>query len=272
MPTAVVTGAASGIGRALALALSRDGAALALADRDDAGLRDTVAMLPDGAVAHAATLDVADRAAVDAFARDVAARFGGIDLLINNAGVSIAGTVAELTVEERAWVVDINFWGVVHGVKAFLPALLARERATIVNVSSVFGLWAPPGQSAYAASKFAVRAFSESLRAELAGTSVHVVSVHPAGVKTAIARSSRIAAAADRALVERRREQFDRRLLTIPPDVAARAILAGVAKRRDRVLIGGDAYRIDWITRLLGPRGARLLSGAMLRGIAKAGS
>ena len=270
MPTAVVTGAASGIGRALALALAQSGHALALADRDEAGLAATIALLPAATVAHATTLDVADRAAVDAFAADVIGRFGGVDLLFNNAGVSIAGTIAELTVDEMAWVIGINFWGVVHGVKAFLPALLASESATIVNVSSVFGLWGPPGQSAYAASKFAVRGFTESLRAELEHTRVHVVSVHPAGVKTAIARSSRIAEGADRALAERRRDLFDRRLLTIPAEDAARAILAGVAKRRDRVLIGADARRIDWITRVLGPRGARMLSGVMLRGIAKA--
>jgi len=269
MPIAVVTGAASGIGRALAVALARSGHTLALADQNEAGLQDTIALLPDRAIAAARTVDVADRAAVDAFARDVVARHGGVDLLINNAGVSIAGTVDELTVDEMAWVVNVNFWGVVHGVKAFLPSLLARGSATIVNVSSVFGLWGPPGQSAYAASKFAVRGFSESLRAELRDSGVHVVTVHPAGIKTAIARTSRIAAGTDRALAERRRDQFDRRLLTIPPERAARAILDGVAKRRDRVLIGADAYRIDWITRLLGPRGSRMLSNVMLRGIAK---
>jgi short-subunit dehydrogenase len=265
MPIAVVTGAASGIGRALAVALAHDGHTLALADRNEAGLQDTIALLHDRKIAEAHVLDVADHLAVEDFARAVVGRHGGVDLLINNAGVSIAGTVAELTVEEMAWVVNVNFWGVVHGVKAFLPALVAHGSATIVNISSVFGLWGPPGQSAYAASKFAVRGFSESLRAELRGTGVHVLTVHPAGIKTAIARTSPIAAAADRALAERRREDFERRLLTIPPERAARAILDGVAKRRDRVLIGSDAYRIDWITRLLGPRGARLLSNAVLR-------
>jgi NAD(P)-dependent dehydrogenase (short-subunit alcohol dehydrogenase family) len=165
------------------------------------------------------------------------------------------------------WVMNINFWGVIHGVKAFLPAMLAS--GTIVNVSSVFGLWGPPGQSAYAASKFAVRGFSESLRAELQPTGVHVVTVHPAGIKTQIARTSPIAAAADHTVSERKREDFERRLLTIPPETAAKAILDAVAKRRDRVLIGGDAYRIDFLTRLLGPRASRMLSAVALRNGAK---
>jgi short-subunit dehydrogenase len=272
MPIAVVTGAASGIGRALAVALARDGHTLALADRNAAGLEDTIALLHDRSIARATVLDVAQQGEMETFAREVTQRHGRVDLLVNNAGVSIAGSVAELTTDEMAWVMNINFWGVVHGVKAFLPAMLALSSGTIVNVSSVFGLWGPPGQSAYAASKFAVRGFSESLRAELHGTGVHVMTVHPAGIKTQIARSSPIAAAADRAAAERRREDFERRLLTIPPETAAKAILDGVAKRRDRVLIGGDAYRIDLLTRLFGPRGSRMLGAAALRGAAKNGT
>jgi short-subunit dehydrogenase len=271
VPIAVVTGAASGIGRALAVALARSGHTLALADRNEAGLEDTIAQLHDRSIAKASVVDVSQQAEVEAFAQDVGRRHGRIDLLINNAGVSIAGSVAELTVSEMAWVMNVNFWGVVHGVKAFLPLMLAHRSGTIVNVSSVFGLWGPPGQSAYTASKFAVRGFSESLRGELQGTGLHVLTVHPAGVRTGIARTSRIAAAADRAAAERRRDEFDRRLLTIPPEDAAKAILDGVAKRRDRVLIGTDAYKIDVLTRLLGPRGARILSNAVLRRTAENG-
>ncbi|HEY4440302.1 MAG TPA: SDR family NAD(P)-dependent oxidoreductase [Candidatus Elarobacter sp.] len=261
MPIAVVTGAASGIGRALAVALARDGYTLALADRDAAGLEETIALLPDRRIAEAHVLDVADLPAVERFAGEVRRAHGGVDLLINNAGIGIGGTIAELTVAEMRHVVDVNFWGVVHGVKAFLPALLARGDGTIVNVASVFGLWGPPGQAPYAASKFAVRGFSESLRGELQGTRIHVVTVFPAGIKTSIARNSPIAAAvANRAVAEKRREEFERRLLTIPPERAAAAILEGVRKRRDRVLIGRDAYRIDLLTRILGSRGARLLA------------
>ncbi len=264
---AAVTGAGSGIGRALAVELARHGYALALADRDAAGLAQTQRIVGDAADVSLHTVDVADKAAVDEFAAEVLRRHGRIDVLINNAGVSLAGSVAELAVDEIEWLMNINFWGTVYGVKAFLPALQRSQRATIVNLSSVFGLIGPPGQSAYAASKFAVRGFSESLREELRG-SVHVVTVHPGGIKTAIARSARIAAAADETLQRRRAAAFERHLLTQPPEKAAKLIVRGIHLRRDRVLIGADALRMDALARILGPRAARVVAAASARAVA----
>ncbi len=246
----VVTGAGSGIGQALAQALAREGMTLALADRNEAGLRETAALL-----GHAKTslhlVDVADEAAMRALAADVLREHGTVSLLVNNAGAGLFGSFAQLETDEIAWMMNVNFWGVVYGCKAFLPALLARPEACIVNLSSLFGLWGPPGQSAYAASKFAVRGLSESLRAELAASSnVHVVTVHPGGIRTAIARSSRVARAVDSAAAAAMTKKFDERFLTMPPETLASAIVAAIRHRRDRVVAGKDAGKVDLLMRL----------------------
>ncbi len=263
---AALTGAASGIGRALAIELARHGYLLALADRDEAGLAQTAALVRDRTGATTHRLDVADKAAVDAFAAAVLRAHGRVDVLVNNAGVSLAGDVAELAVDEIAWLMDINFWGTVYGVKAFLPAL-ERSGGTVVNLSSVFGLIGPPGQSAYAASKFAVRGFSESLREEVRGRGVHVLTVHPGGIKTSIARTARIAAGADQELARRRMAAFDARMLTQSPEKAARLIVRGILRGKERVLIGSDAVRIDVLARLLGPGAARVFGRLALRAL-----
>src|SRR5579862_1984340 len=178
---AVITGAASGIGRALAVDLAKMGAQLALADMNKAGLEETRKLLGDAA-ARTYIVDVSKAAAVEEFARRVQQDFGRASLLVNNAGVALMGTFAEVSLEDMQWLVGINFWGVVHGCKFFMPMLEREPDAHIVNVSSIFGLIGPPGQTAYAASKFAVKGFSESLREELrANTSIKVTSVHPAG-------------------------------------------------------------------------------------------
>jgi short-subunit dehydrogenase len=255
---AAITGAASGIGRALALALAREGMTLALADRDEAGLAETVQRVTAaGGTATAHPVDVADEVAVNAFAHDVLLQYGRVSLVVNNAGVSLYGTIAEVANDEIEWLMKINFWGVVYGTKAFLPALLEQPEGCIVNVSSVFGLWAPPGQAAYAASKFAVRGFTESLRGELAGTNVHVLTVHPGGVKTAIARNTRIARAADAVEAQRSTALFEARLLTTPPEDLAATIVDAIRKNRDRVVAGKDANRIDALTRLFPTRASR---------------
>ncbi len=255
---AVITGAASGIGRALALALAAERMTVALADRDEKGLHETALLLARaGGTASLHVVDVADEAAVNAFAQDVLRAHGRVTVVANNAGVSIFGTVQELATDEIAWLMNVNFWGVVYGTKAFLPALLAQPEACIVNTSSVFGLWGPPGQSAYAASKFAVRGFSESLRGELLGTNVHVLTVHPGGIRTAIARSSRVARAADADVAATMVKNFDERFLTTPPEVMAAAIVDGIKRKRDRVVAGTDAPRIDVLTRLFPTRAAR---------------
>ena len=261
---AAITGAGSGIGRALALELAKYNYTLALADRDSAGLTATAELVGDRVRVSTHVLDVAQRAAVDAFAADVLREHGGIDLVINNAGVSLAGNVTELSIEEIEWLMDINFWGTVYGVKAFLPALKRSQDPTIVNLSSVFGIVAPPGQAAYAASKFAVRGFSESLREELRG-SVHVVTVHPGGIKTNIASSARIAAAADQEFQRRRAASFEKHMLTQSPKKAARLIVRGIFAKSDRVLIGNDARRIDLLSRILGSGAARVIAKATRR-------
>ena len=266
---AALTGAASGIGRALALELGNHGYTLALADRDETGLAETARMARERATVSTHLLDVSQKVAVDAFAADVLHQHGRVDLVINNAGVSIAGDVAELTVEEIEWLMNVNFWGTVYGVKAFLPELLRTPGSTIVNLSSVFGIIAPPGQAAYAASKFAVRGFSEAPREELRGR-VHVVTVHPGGINTNIARSARIAAAADQELLRRRGEEFQKRNLTQTPEKAAKLILRGIVRQSDRVLIGMDARRIDVISRILGSGGARLVGKVAKRTAAAA--
>jgi acetyl esterase/lipase/short-subunit dehydrogenase len=256
---AAITGAGSGIGRALAVELARHGYALALADRDETGLAQTAGALHDCAGVSLHVVDVAQQAAVDAFADDVLGEHGHVDVIINNAGVSLVGSVAELSVDEIAWLMNVNFWGTVYGTKAFLPALLRGPDSTIVNISSVLGIVAAPGQAAYAASKFAVRGFSEALREELRGK-VHVLTVYPGGIKTNIARSGRIAAAADQAAYRREIAAFEQRMLTQTSEKAARLIVRGIVQQRDRVLIGAEALRIDVLARLLGPAAARLIA------------
>jgi NAD(P)-dependent dehydrogenase (short-subunit alcohol dehydrogenase family) len=246
---AVVTGAASGIGRALAVDLAGRGAKLALADVDAAGLEETRRML-GSAQAKTYTIDVSNAVAMEEFAGRVEKDFGGASLLINNAGVALFGTFAEVSLADMDWLIRINFWGVIHGCKFFLPLLQRQAEAHIVNVSSVFGLIAPAGQTAYCSAKFAVRGFSESLREELRETAVRVTCVHPAGINTRIAINAR--AGAD-TRPEEKAEALQRigKLLAIPPEVAARTIVEGVLRNRDRVLIGKDAYRIDFLQRLL---------------------
>lgn len=246
----VITGAASGIGRALAIDLARRKATLVLADRNFTGLEETRSLLGKKAQATIHELDVSDEAAVNAFAADVVALHGRVDVLINNAGVALFGTIAEVTSEEMQWLFGINFWGTVYLTKALLPTLIAQAAASIVNLSSIFGIYAPPGQSAYAASKFAVRGFTESLRGELAETNVHVCTVHPGGIATSIARSARVAQSVDPERAARMTERFESSFLTLTPEKAAAAIVRGIRKNRNRVVIGSDARKIDTAARL----------------------
>ncbi len=266
---AAVTGAGSGIGRALAHELAALGYALALADRNEAALAETVREVEGRTKVSSHVVDVADKAQVDAFAEHVLAEHGRVDLLINNAGVGLAGNVDEVEVAEIEWLMNINFWGTVYGVKAFLPALKHAGDATIVNISSVYGLFGPPGQAAYAASKFAVRGFSESLRAELRDAGVHVVTVHPGGVKTNIVRNSRISAGTDHERALARGRKYEEVALKQHPHKAARDIVDGIRRRADRVLIGDDAVQIDLIVRAFGPAGSKMLSDTFKRGAAK---
>jgi len=265
----VVTGAASGIGRALACELAADGARLALADVDAEGLRETAA-LAGVERCLTAVVDVADRAAVERFARDVEARFGAVHVVINNAGVTVSETIERLAYDDFAWLMGINFWGVVHGTKAFLPALGRADEAAIVNVSSVFGLIAFPTQGAYNASKFAVRGFTEALRQELAGTRIAVHCVHPGGIRTNILRNARFYADAHGGGDHADANEEFARIARTTPEEAARTILAGVRRGRPRILIGRDARAIDRLQRWLPVRYTRVVS-ALLRLSARLG-
>lgn len=256
---AVITGAASGIGRALALQLAKRGAQLALADLNTAGLEETHKLLADD-TARTYSVDVSKAAAVEDFARQVERDFGRASLLVNNAGVALMGRFNEVSLEDMEWLVRINFWGVVYGCKFFLPLLEREPDAHIVNVSSVFGLIGPPGQTAYAASKFAVRGFSESLREELRATSsIKVTSVHPAGIATPIAHSARTGHGVTREARQQAEEYF-KKVAVITPEEAAQTIIKGILGNKNRVLIGRDAYGIDRIARLFPARASSMFA------------
>lgn len=249
--TAVITGAGGGIGRAIAVSLARRGCHLAMADVDETGMSGTADLVRDYRVRITShRLDVADREAVANFPALVAAEHLGVDLLVNNAGVAVGGTFEQVSEEDFEWLFEINFWGVVRMTRAFLPLLRASGDARIVNLSSVFGLVAPPEQAAYAASKFAVRGFSEALRHELEGSGVGVTVVHPGGVATSISEKARAPAGVSDEEVERHRKQF-RKLLRLPPGVAGETIVRGVERRKSRVLVGSDAKLISIIARAL---------------------
>jgi short-subunit dehydrogenase len=247
---AVVTGAGSGIGRALAKQLSAAGCGLALADVDEKTLVETAGMLPGkGAGVSTHVLDVADEAGVRAFAEDVQDRHGRVTLLINNAGMALHGTFEEISLDDFRWLMAINFWGTVYGVKYFLPILKQQPRAHIVNLSSIFGIVAPAGQTAYSASKFAVRGFTEALRHELEGSSVFVSCVYPGGIRTPIAERGRLGTNAPKTRKSESVSRLAQLAKTSPEDAAAR-ILRGVKRREPRILVGFDAHQIDIMQRL----------------------
>jgi NADP-dependent 3-hydroxy acid dehydrogenase YdfG len=252
----VVTGAASGIGRALSVDVARRGALVAISDVDEVGLAGTVDLVKAAGVREVRSdrLDVADRAAFAAYAATVAERFGHVDVVVNNAGVALSGDVEDLDYADMDWIIGIDFWGVVHGTKEFLPHLIASGDGHLVNVSSLFGLLSIPGQSMYNAAKYAVRGFSEALREELliAGHPVRVTVVHPGGVKTAIARTGRYS---DREDAEESARIFDERMATMEPDVAARIIVEkGILRGKPRLLVGLDAHVLHHAARLTGAR------------------
>jgi NAD(P)-dependent dehydrogenase (short-subunit alcohol dehydrogenase family) len=244
---AVVTGAASGIGRALAQQLGAKGWKLALCDIDAKGLAETAQ--PLGAMTRA--LDVSKREAVEAFAAAVLEKHGHVDLVVNNAGVDLAETIADVSYADFEWLFGINFWGVVYGTKAFLPAMLKRGSGAIVNVSSVFGLVGWPSHGTYSAAKFAVRGFTEALRHELDGTGVRSICVHPGGIRTNIVRNGRFFKDAEGSATKEASVAMFDGLARTTADKAAQTILRGVERGSRRILIGPDASAIDFIVRLL---------------------
>jgi hypothetical protein len=251
----VITGAGSGIGRSLAMECGRRGSLLALSDVDEAGLAQTVSLLRATGVreVHSARLDVADRTAFATYAAGVAAHFGRVNVVVNNAGVALTGHFADLAYDDMEWIVGVNFWGVVHGTKEFLPHLVASGDGHLVNISSLFGLISIPGQSMYNATKYAVRGMSESVREELlmAGHPVGVTVVHPGGIKTAIARNARNAAEEDHDATAR---FFDEKLARMTPEQAAQIIVRAVLRNQARCLVGLDAHALHQFAKLTGAR------------------
>ncbi len=266
---AVVTGAGSGIGKALAIQLAEKGALLAISDIHAENLEETYqAILPKtgaGGIMKS-VFDVADKEKMHEFAEQVAAQFGKTDIVINNAGVALGKTsLLDLKYEDFEWLMGINFWGMVYGTKAFLPQLIKRPEASIVNISSLFGLIGVAYQVAYCTSKFAIRGFNESLRMELQHAHPHVVvtSVHPGGIQTNIARNSRWTTDIDPAKRERDIQRFEKLFIT-PAEEAARQIIRGIERKNPRVVIGRDAKIPDFLARFF-PRKYTSIVGRVLQ-------
>jgi len=256
----VLTGAASGIGRSLALRLcSENIAGIAISDVNEEGLSETVKFIgqTDSEV-MSSVLDVSNRKDFESLSAEVVEKFGTATHIINNAGVGLVGRIDELSIEDIEWMMNINFWVTVYGTKIFLPIFQQQESGHIVNISSVFGLIAPPGQGAYSASKFAVRGFTEVLRHELEDTNISVSTVHPGGIKTNIARDARRGEntpAKDMKMASYMLEE----LSNTTADEAAQAIIRGIRSKNPRILIGSDARQISLVQRLFPKRYFRVM-------------
>ena len=260
---AVITGAGSGIGRALAVNLATKGARLALSDIDTEGLAETVRQAEAlGATVKSDRLNVAEREAVLAYADVVVTHFGEVHQVYNNAGIAYNGDLEKSEFKDIERVMDVDFWGVVNGTKAFLPHVIASGDGHIVNISSLFGLIAVPGQNAYNAAKFAVRGFTEALRQEMlvAKHPVKVTCVHPGGIKTAVARNATVA---DGQNAQSFAEFFDKHMALHTPEMAAETIVNAVANGRSRVLIGWEAKALDALARIIGPAYQRVIATAV---------
>jgi short-subunit dehydrogenase len=255
--TAVLTGAGSGIGRALAVQLNREGCELFLSDISADCLNETLAMLSRKEIfADMHVLDVAEKRGVHRWAETIAETKGHVDIVINNAGVGLVSSVENHRYEDFEWLMGINFWGVVYGTQAFLPLLRKSQQGHLVNISSVFGLISAPTQSAYNAAKFAVRGYTEALRQEMEGSNVHVCCVHPGGIKTNIARAAR---SEDASVNADQRDSEFQKLAHKTPEEAAAKIIAAIEKHKKRLLIGMDAVLISLMCRLFPVRYPRLL-------------
>jgi NAD(P)-dependent dehydrogenase (short-subunit alcohol dehydrogenase family) len=264
---AVVTGAASGIGRATSVALAREGCDLAIADVDEVGLAETAAQVRAlGRRACAHRVDVSDKQRMQRYADEVIAEYGQVHVLVNNAGVTIAADFEQHTLEDWEWIVGINFWGVVYGCKFFLPYLKQADEAHIVNLSSVFGIVGVPSQTSYCATKFAVRGFSEALWVELKSHNIGVTAVHPAGVRTNIARSARTAS-----------DQLKRSAIAIieknsvTPERCAQLIVSAIKKNKMRQLVTRESYLLDWAKRVAPGLPERVMQSGYSRGLLMGG-
>lgn len=252
---AVITGAGSGIGRALSIKLAEENiAGLAISDWNETGLNETAEMVAThGVPLSTHVIDVSKFDQVQRLADEAVAKHRRVTHLVNNAGVGVIGNFEHISIEDFEWLMGVNFWGVIYGCKVFLPILREQESAHILNVSSVFGFIAPEEQTAYCSSKFAVRGFTESLRHELAGSNITVSTIHPGGIKTNIARNSRLGADTPEEWKQQGTKFFDKVART-SPETAADTIIRGIKDRNPRILIGSDAYAISALSRLFPKR------------------
>ena len=266
--TVAITGAASGIGRMLAVNMARQKCNMAIADVNATGLRETAGLIDTSVRVSTHVVDVSKREQVFAFAAEAAKYHGGVDIIINNAGVVVTDFIETVPLEDFAWLFDINFWGVVYGTTAFLPYLKRQPEGHIVNISSINGILPNPGHAPYCAAKFAVKGYTETLAQEMHGTKIHVSCVHPGGIKTNIARNARI----NRTLSSISKEDgvriYEEILNKTTADEASRIIISGIRANRRRIMVGADARIADLITRLF-PVFAVNLSGAIARSLAR---
>jgi len=258
--TVVITGAGSGIGRSLAQQLDKQGALLSLSDVNSDGLKQTAASL--GRKHFTQTLDVSDRDAVYANAEATERRFGPAHVVVNNAGVAVAQTIQDVSYEDFEWIMNINFWGMVYGSKAYLPQLQKHRESALANVSSVFGLFSLPTQGTYNASKFAIRGFTEALRAEVADQGITVHSIHPGGIRTNIAKNARFYVGPGQMTDQQKANSLFQKIGVTSPDGAAKTILKGIAKKQSRILIGPDAHLLDAMQRTMPQRYSHIIRAA----------
>ena len=248
--TAAVTGAASGLGRMLAVNLAGEGCHLALADIDASGLQETAKLIGGRVDVTMHVVDVSRREQVFQFADEAAGRHGGVDIIINNAGVALGDFLESVPLEDFEWLMGVNFWGVVYGVMAFLPYLKKRPEGHIVNISSINGIIPTPNNGPYCTSKFAVRGYTKTLMQEMQGTPIRVSLVYPGGVKTSIARNARINRTMPELDAEKVRQMYEDEIFRLTADKAAKIIISGLRHNKKRIRVGADAKILDWLMRL----------------------
>jgi len=267
--TAAVTGAASGIGRMLAVNLANEGCGLALADVDISGLEETARLIGNRVKVTTHVVDVARREQVFQFADDAAGQHGGVDIIINNAGVALGDFLESVVLEDFEWLMGINFWGVVYGTMAFLPYLKKQPEGHVVNISSINGIMPNPNNGPYCAAKFAVKGYTETLAQEMHGTNIRVSCVHPGGIKTNIARNARVKRGMYGMTKEKAEKLYEKELMTTSADDAAKIIISGIKRNKRRIMVGKDAKALDLLVRFF-PVTAVTLSTVFTRRIAQA--
>jgi NAD(P)-dependent dehydrogenase (short-subunit alcohol dehydrogenase family) len=266
--TAAVTGAASGIGRMLSVNLANEGCNLAIADIDKAGLEETAGLIGNKVKVSIHTVDVSDREQVFSFAEEAARHHGGVDIIINNAGVALGDFLETVPLEDFEWLMGINFWGVVYGTMAFLPYLRKQPEGHVINISSINGIMPNPNNGPYCAAKFAVKGYTETLAQEMHGSCIRVSCVHPGGIKTNIARNTRFNHAMYSLTREKAISLYEDELFRTTADEAAKTIISGIKRNKRRILIGFDAKALDLMTRYF-PVTAVNLSALFSRFIAR---